>query len=86
MAMLKLHLKRMNETRKRYGNASLLVPALALSRRHGLSSLTGSVKKAVIVCGRAGGIVQYQDKDDGARRTIAPENGYREGADMSLRF
>lgn len=85
------YLKRMNETRKRNGKK----PLYALEFQHwrpikaAWAEFTDrflSSKMHVIVCGRAGNVYEYQDKDDGSGKKELITTGTRMATEKELGY
>jgi hypothetical protein len=84
-------LKRMNDTRKKYGKK----PLAALEFQHwrpikaAWAEFTDrflSSKMHVIVCGRAGNVYEYQDKDDGSGKKELISTGTRMATEKELGY
>ena len=85
------YLARMNETRKRYGKKPL--PALEFQHWRPIKAAWAdftdrflSSKMHVIVCGRAGQVYQYQDKDDGSGKKELISTGTRMATEKELGY
>nr|WP_254208644.1 AAA family ATPase [Burkholderia multivorans] len=85
------YLRRMNETRKKYGKK----PLGALEFQHwrpikaAWAAFTDrflSSKMHVIVCGRAGQVYEYQDKDDGSGKKELISTGTRMATEKELGY
>jgi DNA primase len=85
------YLARLNETRKRYGKK----PLAALEFQHwrpikaAWADFTDrflSSKMHVIVCGRAGNVYEYQDKDDGSGKKELITTGTRMATEKELGY
>lgn len=85
------YLKRLNESRKRYGKK----PLAALEFQHwrpikaAWAEFTDrflSSKLHVIVCGRAGNVYEYQDKDDGTGKKELISTGTRMATEKELGY
>lgn len=85
------YLKRMNETRKRYGKKAL--PSLEFQHWRPIKAAWAeftdrflSSKMHVIVCGRAGNVYEYQDKDDGTGKKELISTGTRMATEKELGY
>lgn len=85
------YLRRMNETRKRYGKKPL--PALEFQHWRPIKAAWAeftdrflSSKMHVIVCGRAGQVYEYQDKDDGSGKKELISTGTRMATEKELGY
>ena len=85
------YLRRMNETRKRFNKKPL--PALEFQHWRPIKAAWAeftdrflSSKMHVIVCGRAGQVYQYQDKDDGTGKKELISTGTRMATEKELGY
>jgi hypothetical protein len=85
------YLARLNETRKRYGKKPL--PALEFQHWRPIKAAWAdftdrflSSKLHVIVCGRAGQIYEYQDKDDGSGKRELISTGSRMATEKEMGY
>jgi hypothetical protein len=85
------YLARLNETRKRYGKKPL--PALEFQHWRPIKAAWAdftdrflSSKMHVIVCGRAGNVYEYQDKDDGTGKKELITTGTRMATEKELGY
>lgn len=85
------YLRRMNETRKRYGKKPL--PSLEFQHWRPIKAAWAeftdrflSSKMHVIVCGRAGQVYEYQDKDDGTGKKELISTGTRMATEKELGY
>lgn len=84
-------LARLNETRKRYGKKAL--PSLEFQHWRPIKAAWAeftdrflSSKMHVIVCGRAGQVYEYQDKDDGSGKKELISTGTRMATEKELGY
>lgn len=85
------YLRRMNETRKRYNKKPL--PSLEFQHWRPIKAAWAeftdrflSSKMHVIVCGRAGQVYEYQDKDDGSGKKELISTGTRMATEKELGY
>lgn len=85
------YLARVNETRKRYGKKAL--PGLEFQHWRPIKAAWAeftdrflSSKMHVIVCGRAGNVYEYQDKDDGTGKKELISTGTRMATEKELGY
>jgi hypothetical protein len=85
------YLARLNDTRKKYGKKAL--PALEFQHWRPIKAAWAaftdrflSSKMHVIVCGRAGNVYEYQDKDDGTGKKELISTGTRMATEKELGY